>query len=182
MMLIEMVFEVLYSFCVIFITCEMNQQLTNDYEDIEYVIGQFDWYLLPADVQRILPIIVINAQQAVNIQCFGSTNANRESFQKVREKRCGKKVERFMLNLIDLMKYFRKFVCRWSILGTRTSQWFANFIEIYKMSTGTKIMFAITFCLIYCTFSIWNPWTHYENKRTTAWFSLSQVFSFQAFR
>lgn len=84
MMLVVMAFEVFYSFCVVFVTCELGERLISEYEEIEYVICQFDWYLLPAEVQKVLPTIVINAQKTVTIECFGSTNTNRESFQKVR--------------------------------------------------------------------------------------------------
>lgn len=83
MMLILMGFEVLHSFGVLFASCELGERLMSEYEEIEYEISQFDWYLLPADVQQILATIIINGQQAVNIRCFGSTNTSRESFQKV---------------------------------------------------------------------------------------------------
>lgn len=101
MMLIVMIFEVFYSFCMVFIPCELGERLMSEYENIEYVISQFDWYLLPAEVQRILPTIIINAQQAVNIQCFGSTNTSRESFQRVR----WKKSECFLPNLIKIHNF-----------------------------------------------------------------------------
>lgn len=110
MMLIVMAFEVFYSFCVVFVTCELGERLMSEYEDIEYVICQFDWYLLPADVQKTLPTIIINAQQAVNIQCFGSTNTSRESFQKVRIV----KIEPIIKNLLKFCLFvggqFRIFV------------------------------------------------------------------------
>lgn len=83
MMLIVMAFEVFYSFVVVFITCELGQRLICEYADIEDVICQFDWYLLPLDIQKALTIIIFNAQQPVTIECFGSTNTNRESFQQV---------------------------------------------------------------------------------------------------
>ena len=83
MVLIKMALEVFYSFLFVFISCELCERLMGEYDDIGYVICQFDWYLLPIKIQKTLPTIIINAQQAVDIQCFGSTNANRESFQKV---------------------------------------------------------------------------------------------------
>lgn len=84
MMLIVMVIEVFYSFVVIFITCEMGERLKSKYEDIEHMIGQLDWYLVPAEVQRILPTIIINAQKSVTFEIFASTDTSRESFQTVR--------------------------------------------------------------------------------------------------
>ena len=62
---------------------EFGQWLTSEYADIEYVIGQLDWHSFPLGIQQILTTIIINAQQPVNIECFGSTSTNRESFQKV---------------------------------------------------------------------------------------------------
>lgn len=82
-MLIEMVIEVFYSFCVVFITCELGERLINAYGGIDDVIGQFDWYLYPFEIQKFLPTIIIIAQQPVAIECFGSVTTNREAFQQV---------------------------------------------------------------------------------------------------
>lgn len=84
MTLIVMAFQVFYAFVVVFITCELGERLMSEFSDIANVIGQFDWYLLPPEVQKTLPTIIINAQQAVNIECFGSMNTCRESFQQVK--------------------------------------------------------------------------------------------------
>ena len=83
MVLIKLAIEVFYSFFAMGLTCELCERLMDEYDDIGYVIYQFDWYLLPIKVQKTLPTIIINAQRSIDMQCFGSTNANRESFQKV---------------------------------------------------------------------------------------------------
>ena len=86
-------------------TCELGERLMNEYEDIEYVISQLNWYLLPAKIQKTLPIIINNAQQAVDVQCFGSMNICRESFQKVNKFLW---FDHIMLNLFFSTKiYFR---------------------------------------------------------------------------
>lgn len=52
------------------------------------MINQFDWYLMPADIQRMLPIIVNFAQQPVYIVCFGSAACDRDTFKYVRDEVC----------------------------------------------------------------------------------------------
>lgn len=46
-------------------------------------MDEFDWYLFPSEIQRMLPIIMMYAQQPVGIACFGSTTCNRDTFKYV---------------------------------------------------------------------------------------------------
>ena len=82
---------------------ELGENLTKEYEDIEYVICQFEWYLLPLGIQRILTTNIINAQQSVTIECFGSSSIDRESFQKVSSALIKKKVEK-----MEVVSIFKK--------------------------------------------------------------------------
>lgn len=45
--------------------------------------SEFDWYLFPNEVQRILPTVVQNAQKPVVIKCFGNVLCSREQFKMV---------------------------------------------------------------------------------------------------
>lgn len=45
---------------------------------------QFDWYLFPIEVQKVLPICFLSVQEPVEIKCFGSIACTRETFKKVK--------------------------------------------------------------------------------------------------
>lgn len=81
----ETIIAEFYSFCFVFITCELGEQLTIAFDELEFVMEQLDWYLFPIEIQRLLPIILISAQQSVTIQCFGSFATNRDTFKKVEQ-------------------------------------------------------------------------------------------------
>ena len=66
-----------------FVTCELAGRMSNEFDDINDSIGQFDWHSFPLKMQKILPTIIQNAQQPVGFECFGSVMCNRETFQKV---------------------------------------------------------------------------------------------------
>lgn len=75
--------ELFWSFGLVFITCELAGRLSIEFDDISATVGQFSWYLFSDEVKKMLPTILINAQQEVGIECFGSVLCNRETFQKV---------------------------------------------------------------------------------------------------
>ena len=55
-----------------------------EFDDINDLINQFDWYSFPLKMQQMLPFILANAQQPVGFECFGSFACNRELFRKVK--------------------------------------------------------------------------------------------------
>lgn len=63
----------------------MSQRFCDALNEMDDDIGQLDWYLYPAEIQRLLLIIVENSQQPVIVKCFGSNACNRETFKKVWE-------------------------------------------------------------------------------------------------
>ena len=81
--LIIPILELEGSFILVFITCEIFGKISNDFDTISDIMDQFKWYLFPVEVQRILPTILMHAQQPVNINCFGSIPCNRETFKQV---------------------------------------------------------------------------------------------------
>lgn len=73
-----------WAFAMVAICCEMGQQYSNAYENMDGVIVlHLDWYLLPMKIQRMLPTIKINTQQPFEVKCFGSSTCCRETFKKV---------------------------------------------------------------------------------------------------
>lgn len=82
-MLLITALEIAYAFGVMFIICELCQRANISFDECNDMIVQFDWYLLPADVQRMLTLILIFEQQPIEVICFGSTACNRETFKYV---------------------------------------------------------------------------------------------------
>lgn len=72
-----------FTLFILFITCELGGQISSDFDGINDQINQFDWYLCPLKVQKILPPIMANLQQPVEFKCFGSFACNRDTFKAV---------------------------------------------------------------------------------------------------
>lgn len=70
--LLEMILEGGYAFGLVLILCELGQQMTNVFDGIGDVMYQFNWYMFPMKVQRMLPLLLIISQQPVRLECFGS--------------------------------------------------------------------------------------------------------------
>lgn len=75
--------EIFYAFSSLFLACELGQRMNLAFVECNDMIDQFGWYLFPAEIQRILPIIMNFAQQPTEIKCFGSVACNREIFKSV---------------------------------------------------------------------------------------------------
>lgn len=50
-------------------------------------IDDFDWYAFPLEMQKIVPLLMIYAQEPVAIECFGSIACVRDVFKRVSEPR-----------------------------------------------------------------------------------------------
>lgn len=83
LVLLVTMLQVLYAFGVMFIACELSQRLNIAFNDCNDIIVQFKWYLLPAEIQRLLPLIIHFSQRPVEVKCFGSTTCDRETFKYV---------------------------------------------------------------------------------------------------
>ena len=77
--------EVFYAFGVLLIASELCQRVNVAFDQCSEMVDQFKWYLFPAEIQRMLPLIVNFMHQPIEIRCFGSTACNRETFQYVSE-------------------------------------------------------------------------------------------------
>lgn len=81
--LITSIWFVFNAFSTACIACELGQRTSGAFEEIEDMIGQYHWYLFPDEVKRILPIILMGAQQSAEWECFGSFSCNRDTLKKV---------------------------------------------------------------------------------------------------
>lgn len=66
-----------------FIACELCQRVNLAFSECNDITDQFEWYLFPAEAQRLLPMIIYFAQQPVDVKCYGSTACDRETFKSV---------------------------------------------------------------------------------------------------
>lgn len=97
-MLVVPVFQLMCAFGLVFLACEFCGRCCYRFDGINDVVNQFDWYLFPIELQKSLPMIVNNAQQAFHFECFGSIPCDRETFQKV----CLNSVLHISCNKIEL--------------------------------------------------------------------------------
>lgn len=72
-----------YSFGLTFIACELGHREIYSFVAISNRIEELNWYLFPIDVQKMMPIIIQNAVEPIEIGCFGSITCKRDSFKKV---------------------------------------------------------------------------------------------------
>lgn len=82
--LLMTIFIACYAVGVDFFACDIGQRISNAFNEINDVIGKFDWYLFPNELQKLLPIIIHFAQLPVEMKFFGSIACNRDSLKKVR--------------------------------------------------------------------------------------------------
>lgn len=76
--------ELLVSTGLLLASCELAGRVSIGFEDLNDLMNQFDWYSFPREVQQMLPVVMLNAQQTICFKCFGSHLCNRETFKKVR--------------------------------------------------------------------------------------------------
>lgn len=75
--------EACCAFGFVLFVCEIGQRFSVQFDDVMLVIDQFDWNTFPINVQRMLPIIMLNAQEPVELECFGSVMCSRATFKGV---------------------------------------------------------------------------------------------------
>lgn len=75
-----------FAFGLIGMFCELCERIGDGFEEISDAVHNLDWYLYPLEVQRMLPIILHNAQQPVVLEAFGNVPFTRDTFKKVIQK------------------------------------------------------------------------------------------------
>lgn len=81
--LIRPLILIFWSFATVVYFCEYGDMVTSRLDEIKDVIWQGDWYAYPNEIQRILPMIVANAQQPVVVHGFGNLVFTRLSIKQV---------------------------------------------------------------------------------------------------
>lgn len=73
---------VFWSFVSIFVYCDSGERLVSEFNKFD-VYCLCEWYMFPLFAQRSLPMIILNTQQPVVLQGFGSVQCTRETFRRV---------------------------------------------------------------------------------------------------
>lgn len=76
--------RLLYAFGVLFIFCEMGEQISSTFGEVEDEMYRMDWHLFPIKTQKMMLIVVVNAQQPVKIMGFGNIPAIRPTMKTVK--------------------------------------------------------------------------------------------------
>lgn len=67
----------------LYLYCHFGDQVTQRFEDIGDAVYQIDWYALPLDMQKNLPMVIALTQKRVFVRGFADTRSTREVFKKV---------------------------------------------------------------------------------------------------
>ena len=81
--MLSLILIVVPVFGLIFIACELNQRLTDKFDQFDDTLWEIKWYLFPTKFQRFYLIFGSNTQQPVYIRGYGSIFFTRETFKKV---------------------------------------------------------------------------------------------------
>lgn len=71
------------AFAQMFVFCNFGQKMSDQFSEGDNKIYQTDWYAFPREVQRMLPIIMMGAQEPIIFHGFGNLTCTREAFKKV---------------------------------------------------------------------------------------------------
>lgn len=75
--------ELLWSFGLVWIFCNLCEKLTTAFEEVCGAFDLLDWYFYPPKMTKILPVMIMNAQRRVVVECFGKISCSLETFKAV---------------------------------------------------------------------------------------------------
>lgn len=81
--LVRLIFQLSWSFILVFIYCDFGGKVSNEFNDIYEVVCSLDWHSFPIEIQKMMPNIIIAVQKPVLVRGFGNISCTRTVFQKV---------------------------------------------------------------------------------------------------
>lgn len=72
-----------WSFVLIFIYCELGQRVNEAFNRPYDAICQHESYLYSIEIQRMLPVIILIAQQPIDLRGYGNFSCTRDRFKSV---------------------------------------------------------------------------------------------------
>lgn len=82
-MMLQPLMSIVWSFGIIFAICEFGERLTMQFIAFDNTIWQSNWYAMPTKLQRMLLVLIANAQQNNFLKSYGSIECTRDSFKMV---------------------------------------------------------------------------------------------------
>lgn len=82
-MIIAFGLELFWTYAIAFATCECGHRVEDAFDAINNEIVQLNWLRFSINIKRILPIFIIDVQQPVQLDVFGSFSCGRVEFKKV---------------------------------------------------------------------------------------------------
>lgn len=81
--IIQVVILIFGALCPFFLLCHFGGNVTNRFEKVGDDVYQLEWYNLPIEMQKQLPIIMASAQKPIYIRGYGDTRSTYFVFKKV---------------------------------------------------------------------------------------------------
>lgn len=81
--MIEPIIMMFWSFSQMFVFCNNAENVNSGFEELSDSLYCCDWYCLPYDIRRMLPIVLIATQKPV-LRGSGNIPCSREAFKEVR--------------------------------------------------------------------------------------------------
>lgn len=83
MAVVILVARVIYGFGLIFIYCEIGNNISVQFGAINDALYDLDWNTFPVEIGRMMPTILIVSQQPQQLTAFGGTQSSRDTFKRV---------------------------------------------------------------------------------------------------
>lgn len=83
MALLTLFCQIFWSFAFVFFFCEFGERVSNGFEELNDSLNNLDWYLLPIEIQRMLPTAMIIFQSPVVVPVIGKFSCSRYVFDRV---------------------------------------------------------------------------------------------------
>lgn len=78
-----LVARVVYGFGLIFMYCEIGNNISVKFYGINNALYDLDWNTFPQAIRRMMPTILIVSQQPQQLTAFGGGKISRETFKRV---------------------------------------------------------------------------------------------------
>lgn len=66
------------------IYCEFAERVSSGFDEICDMICELHWYLYAEEIQKMMPTIIVNSQEPVNMDGFANCSCSRVQFKKVK--------------------------------------------------------------------------------------------------
>lgn len=105
MVLLESILFGIWALNLVLVVCEFGQKMSDEYEGVVNALSKLDWYQLPTDIQRMLPIIFMYCQEPLIVEFFGSLSVSRWQFKKARQDQLTFELTSWLIRLNDFCKF-----------------------------------------------------------------------------